>query len=90
MLAAVAAFAQKNEERYKLYQTPSGDCLLQVHPSNCGELHTASSLLANVAQPELSEVARAVAQIQAGEEPDLHKKRYQQSGPEELAEALMR
>ena len=90
MIAAVAAFALKNEAQHKLYQTRSGDCLLQVHPSNCGELHTLSSLLSEVAKPELTEVERAVAQIQAGEAPDLHKKRYQQSGPEEFAEAMLR
>ena len=86
MLAAVAAFAQKNEAQHKLYETPSGSCLLQVHPTNCGELHTLSSLLTNVAQPEVDLVERAVHQIQAGEAPDLHKKRYQQTGLEELAE----
>jgi len=90
MLAAVAAFAQKNEERFKLYQTQSGSCLLQVHPTNCGELHTLSSLLSNVAQPEVDLVERAVQQIQAGEAPDLHKKRYQQSGPEEFVDTMLR
>lgn len=90
MLAAVAAFAQLKEGEHKLYQTRSGSCLLQVHPTNCGELHTLSSLLANVAQPEVDLVERAVQQIQAGEAPDLHQKRYQQSGPEELAEAMLR
>ena len=90
MLAAVAAFAQLKEEEHKLYQTQSGSCLLQVHPTNCGELHTLSSLLSNVAKPEVDLVARAVQQVQAGVAPDLHKKRYQQSGPEELADTLLR
>lgn len=90
MLKAVATFALQQEAQHKLYQTRSGDCLLQVHPTNCGELHTLSSLLANVAKPELTEVERAVAQIQAGEAPDLHKKRYERSGPEEFADTLLR
>lgn len=89
MLAAAAAFVKAQESEHGLYETLSGDCLIQTGPSNCGELHTLGSLLENVAVPELALVETGVQQAKAGEKIDLHERRYDQTGPEELADALV-
>jgi len=89
MLAAAAAFVAAQESEHGLYNTVSGDCLIQTGPNNCGELHSLADLLKNVAAPELALVEKAVAQIEAGEKVDLHERRYAQTGPEELADALV-
>lgn len=89
MLEAAAAFVAAQESEHRLYETPSGDCLIQTGPNNCGELHTLADLLKNVAVPELAFVEKAVAQTKAGQKVDLHERRYEQTGPEELADALV-
>ncbi len=89
MLAAAAAFVAAQESEHGLYNTVSGDCLIQTGPNNCGELHSLADLLKNVVAPELDLVEKAVAQIEAGEKVDLHERRYDQTGAEELADALV-
>ena len=90
MLAAAAAFVAAQEKEHGLYNTPlADDCLIQTGPNNCGELHTLADLLKNVAAPELEQVEKAVAQTKAGQKVDLHERRYQQTGPEELADMLV-
>ena len=89
MLEAAAAFVAAQEKEHGLYETPSGDCLIQTGPSNCGELHTLADLLKNVAVPELELVEKAVEQTKAGQPVELHGRRYEMTGPEEIANMLV-
>ena len=90
MLESAAAFVAAQEKEHGLYETSScDDCLIQTGPNNCGELHTLADLLKNVAVPELELVEKAVAQTKAGQPVELHGRRYEKTGPEELADMLV-